>query len=58
LFVFSERTLLHEKRHGTSHPEDFRLPFIILSDIKKFPDMQDRPYSVTELRAVVSGALE
>lgn len=48
----------HEKHHGTSHPEDYRLPFITLSDIKKFPDIQDRPYSVTELRAIVSGALK
>ena len=44
--------------HGTSHPEDYRLPFLILSDVKKFPDMQGRPYSVTELRAIISGSLE
>lgn len=48
----------HDKLHGTSHPEDYRLPFIILSDIKKFPDIQGRPYSVTELRSVVTGALK
>lgn len=48
----------HGKHHGTSHPEDSRLPFIILSDIKTFPDIQGRPYSVTELRAIVNGALD
>jgi predicted AlkP superfamily pyrophosphatase or phosphodiesterase len=48
----------HEKHHGTNHPEDYRLPFIILSDIKKFSDIQGRPYSVTELRTIVRGALE
>ena len=48
----------HEKHHGTTHPEDYRLPFIILSDIKTFPDIQGRPYSVTELRAIVGGALK
>ena len=48
----------HGKFHGTSHPEDYRLPFIILSDIKKFPDIQGSPYHVTELRSIVSGALK
>lgn len=48
----------HGKHHGTTHPEDFRLPLIILSDIKKFPDIQGRPYIVTELRAIVNGALD
>jgi predicted AlkP superfamily pyrophosphatase or phosphodiesterase len=48
----------HDKHHGTEHPEDYRLPFIILSDIKTFPDVQGRHYSVTELRTIVSGALE
>ena len=48
----------HERHHGTSHPEDYRLPFVILSDVKTFPDIQGRPYGVTELRAIVSGALE
>ena len=48
----------HEKHHGTSHPEDYRLPFVILSDVKRFPDIQGRPYSVTKLRAIVRGALE
>jgi predicted AlkP superfamily pyrophosphatase or phosphodiesterase len=47
----------HEKHHGTNHPEDYRLPFIIQSDIKKFPDLQGRPYSVTELRSIVNNAL-
>ena len=47
----------HEKLHGTNHPEDYRLPFIILSDIKNFPDIQGRPYSVTELRSIVGDAL-
>ena len=48
----------HGKYHGTNHPEDYRLPFIILSDIKKFPDIQGSPYHVTELRSIVSGALK
>jgi predicted AlkP superfamily pyrophosphatase or phosphodiesterase len=47
----------HGKYHGTSHPEDYRLPFIIVSDIKRFPDIQNRPYSVTELRSIVGEAL-
>lgn len=48
----------HGKSHGTTHPEDYRLPLIILSDIKKFPDIQGRPYRVTELRSIMSGALK
>ena len=48
----------HGKYHGTNHPEDYRVPFIILSDIKRFPEIQGRPYRVTELRAIVNGALE
>jgi predicted AlkP superfamily pyrophosphatase or phosphodiesterase len=48
----------HGKFHGTSHPEDYRLPFIILSDIEKFPETQCRPYHITELRSIVGGALK
>lgn len=47
----------HEKHHGTNHPEDYRLPLIIRSDSKKFPDLQGYPYSVTDLRSIVSNAL-
>jgi predicted AlkP superfamily pyrophosphatase or phosphodiesterase len=47
----------HGKYHGTSHPEDYRLPFIILSDIKKFPGLQGQPYSVKDLRSIVGEAL-
>lgn len=48
----------HGKFHGTPHPEDYRLPFIIFSDTKKFPDIQGRPYRVTELRSLISDALK
>ena len=48
----------HGKHHGTNHPEDYRLPFIIISDVKKFADIQDRLYSVTQLRAIVADALK
>ena len=58
LLIVTSNHAGHEKHHGTSHPEDYRLPFLILSDVKKFPDMQGRPYSVTELRAIISGSLE
>jgi predicted AlkP superfamily pyrophosphatase or phosphodiesterase len=58
LLIVTSNHAGHEKHHGTSHPEDYRLPFLILSDVKKFPDMQGRPHSVTELRAIISGSLE
>lgn len=43
----------HGKEHGTSDPEDYRLPLVVASDRMSFPEIQGRPYRITELRALL-----
>ncbi|MEW6118142.1 MAG: alkaline phosphatase [Nitrospirota bacterium] len=47
----------HERLHGTQHPEDYKLPFVIVSDRHTYPGIQDRPYSVTELKGILEKTL-
>ena len=47
----------HAKLHGTDHPDDYRLPLIMVSDIAFCGEIQDRPYHVTDLKALVEKAL-
>lgn len=43
----------HGKLHGTDHPDDYRLPLIVVSDVVVCREIQDRPYRVTELKTLV-----
>lgn len=43
----------HDRLHGTNHPDDYKLPFIIVSDRIAYPDIHDKPYSVTQLKAIL-----
>lgn len=43
----------HKKIHGTDHPEDYKVPFIIYSDMADFSDLQNQPYSTHQLRQVL-----
>jgi predicted AlkP superfamily pyrophosphatase or phosphodiesterase len=47
----------HGKLHGTDHPEDYRLPLIVVSDIVACREIRDRPYPVTELKTLVEQAI-
>jgi len=48
----------HDKIHGSQHPEDYKLPFIINSDTMKFNKFQNIRYSVTDLKNIVDGILK
>lgn len=43
----------HDKLHGTDHPDDYRMPLIIASDVVVCKEIQDRPYRITELKKLV-----
>lgn len=47
----------HGKEHGTDHPEDARIPFVIYSDIFDTGYFQDIPYSVTDLRQLLDAII-
>jgi len=44
----------HGKIHGSQHPDDFRLPFVIHSDRMKFGSIQNRKYDVTDLKDILN----
>lgn len=46
----------HDRLHGTSHPDDFRVPLIIASDRAKIPDLRDS-YRITGLKGIVEKML-
>ncbi len=48
----------HKKIHGSQHPDDFRLPFVIHSDRMKFGSIQNSKYFVTDLKAIVNRVLK
>jgi predicted AlkP superfamily pyrophosphatase or phosphodiesterase len=48
----------HGKIHGSQHPDDYRLPFIINSDTMKLKKFQNIRYSVTDLKNIVDGILK
>jgi phosphopentomutase len=47
----------HEKIHGSQHPDDFRLPFVIHSDRMKFESIQNSKYGVTDLKDILNRSL-
>lgn len=48
----------HDKIHGSGHPEDFRLPFVIHSDRISFKSIQKSKYEVTDLKGIVEKILQ
>jgi len=43
----------HAKIHGSSHPEDYKMPFFVYSDMADFSDIQNKPYRTNELRKLI-----
>ena len=48
----------HEKIHGSQHPEDFRLPFVIHSDRLEFESIRNSDYDVTDLKDILNRSLQ
>jgi predicted AlkP superfamily pyrophosphatase or phosphodiesterase len=48
----------HDKIHGSQHPDDFRLPFVIHSDRIKFESIQNSKYYVTDLQDILNRILK
>ncbi|MGD9972384.1 MAG: hypothetical protein AB7S77_04930 [Desulfatirhabdiaceae bacterium] len=47
----------HDTVHGSQHPDDFRLPLVIVSDKIQTDRFQDRPYRVTDLKSILEHLL-
>ena len=47
----------HERQHGTSHPDDYRLPLIVASNLDRVPRLPQGVWRVTELRTLVQKML-
>ncbi len=47
----------HDKIHGSDHPEDSKLPLIMISDIYDLTAYQNRPYQVTRLKKLLDTLL-
>lgn len=47
----------HERQHGTQHPEDFKLPLIVATNLARVPPLPERIWNITELRQLVRGML-
>jgi predicted AlkP superfamily pyrophosphatase or phosphodiesterase len=47
----------HDKIHGSQHPDDYKLPFIIHSDIMKLKNIQNSRYSVADLKDILDRVL-
>lgn len=58
LIVITSDHAGHEKMHGCRHPEDYKLPFGIVSDSIKFPEYQDKPYKVTQLYGIIESLIK
>lgn len=48
----------HGRIHGSSHPQDYRLPFIVVSDRINVSGFQDRPFSVVDLKKIIEKLLQ
>ena len=48
----------HSTIHGSSHPDDSKLPLIMFSDSVDLKDYQDIKYHVTELKAILKAILK
>ena len=47
----------HEQLHGTQHPEDYKLPLLVLSDAGRIAGFPNGTWSITNLRSMVRGFL-
>lgn len=47
----------HGLEHGTDHPDDARLPLVLRSDLRRFPEVQERPFEITALTPLLSSVL-
>ena len=47
----------HGKIHGSDHPEDSRLPLVMISDIFDLTAYQDTPYQLTQLKIILDTLL-
>lgn len=57
LIIVSSDQRGHDKLLGTSHPDDYRLPLIVISDVVVCSVIQDKPYRVTELKSLVERSI-
>jgi predicted AlkP superfamily pyrophosphatase or phosphodiesterase len=48
----------HDKIHGSQHPDDYKLPFVVHSDIMKLKNIQNTRYSVTDLKGILDRVLK
>ena len=48
----------HDKIHGSQHPDDFRLPFVINSDRMEFKSIRNRKYFVVDLKDILNRILQ
>ena len=48
----------HDRIHASDHPEDFKIPLIIYSDMADFSSLQDQSYATYELRKILSRLLK
>ena len=46
----------HDRQHGTSHPDDYKLPLIIAGE-RDLPSLPSGAYLITKLRGVVQQIL-
>jgi predicted AlkP superfamily pyrophosphatase or phosphodiesterase len=47
----------HGLEHGTVHPDDARLPLILHSDRRRFPEVQEKPFEITGLMPILSSVM-
>ena len=47
----------HERQHGTQHPDDFKLPLIVATNLARVPLLPEGIWNITELRHLVQDML-
>jgi predicted AlkP superfamily pyrophosphatase or phosphodiesterase len=52
IFILSDHAG-HGKIHGSTHPEDYRLPLIYFSDRNSLDFLQDQPFALTRLKGIL-----
>ena len=57
LIVITSDHAGHETIHGSNHPDDFKLPFVIVSDRIKLDRFQNIPYRVVDLKPMIERLL-
>lgn len=57
LVITSDRSG-HDRTHASQHPEDFKMPLIIYSDMSDFSSLRDQSYTTYELRKILANVLK